>query len=235
MDSPGSTEDQARPRVPASPENSALSTSGSARSSTTECQDNVELEPRMDPQSLPRISTDSDHDLWKLATPGPTPIKDGFHIHEQNDASLATTTTTITSPAEDALTTAQQADILTPSPSTSPASSVRAPSPLSFANFPDRLGLREAGIATHFRLAQPFTRTRQTMRTITGKLSIIASRGYPRTDHAPTRPTKPSLRHRRYSVDVLTRNWDSDSRHGWKQEFPEVCTRFFMRKRTDRL
>jgi hypothetical protein len=55
--------------------------------------------------------------------------------------------------------------------------------------------------------------TLQMMRATSTTMDLTASRGFQREGLVPTRQTKPSMRSRRYSIDVSTgKNWGKDHR-----------------------
>jgi hypothetical protein len=94
-----------------------------------------------------------------------------------------------------------------PTPSSSAASSDRAPSPLNFENIYIRVG--KSAKESHHKRARIFPKTRELMCYFTGKVSVIASRGFER-GRLPTRQTKPPLLKRRHSIDVNTSNgWNT--------------------------
>lgn len=86
-------------------------------------------------------------------------------------------------------------------PSSTAPSSCRAPSPLTFENFPSRVYDAKDEYVQRGKL---YTKTRQMMRSNNGRVSVVASRGYQREAHVPTQRTQPALLKRRYSVDVNT-------------------------------
>jgi hypothetical protein len=82
-----------------------------------------------------------------------------------------------------------------------------APSPLTFENFYIRVG--KSAKEAHLKRTNIFPKTRELMSYFTGKVSVIASRGFER-GRLPTRQTKPPLLKRRHSIDVNTSNgWNT--------------------------
>ena len=56
-------------------------------------------------------------------------------------------------------------------------------------------------------------------------MRVTASRGHHRLGYAPTRLTRPALLSRRYSIDVVTKNWDDWQGRGWDEDdLMEVCS-----------
>jgi hypothetical protein len=110
--------------------------------------------------------------------------------------------------------------LLTPA-STAPPSD-RASSPIApfFANFDSQ---RKGAIHQHYRRARIFPKTRELMYSFSGKMLVVASRGFGR-GRLPTRQTKPPLLKRRHSIDVNTTNsWGT----WWAANFkaPEIEVR----------
>jgi hypothetical protein len=109
-----------------------------------------------------------------------------------------------------------------PTPSTSPLSSGRVPSPETFSQWTDLP--KEA----HHKRGQIFARTHQVMRHKTDRMLVNASRGYEREGHVPTNFTQPPLLKRRYSLDIVTKNWrkkynfHTSHLRGWAAEDIEV-------------
>ncbi|KAF2125767.1 hypothetical protein P153DRAFT_399908 [Dothidotthia symphoricarpi CBS 119687] len=101
-------------------------------------------------------------------------------------------------------------------PTTYNGSSVKAPSPL----INERLAtqLRSARVKYYSR-THVFSKTRQMMSGKTEKMFVIASRGFERAEHVPTKWTTPPLLKRRHSIDVTTKDWGQRSRTGWFVDF----------------
>lgn len=120
-------------------------------------------------------------------------------------------------PAADSTTTGSSSSTPSPvlegtkTPSTSTSSEPpRAPSPPKGKVCAKWTDDKWSGVAkeAHYKRTQVFGRTRQMMRDKSRNMIVMASRGYGRSGHVPTKFTKPRLHKRRYSVDVLTLNRD---------------------------
>lgn len=97
----------------------------------------------------------------------------------------------------------------------------RAPSPISFDNWGSRIDVAKDA---HYKRARIFGKTRQTMRQRTCKMIVHASRGFQRSEYVPTKKTAPPLLKRRYSIDVITRDWKFGSTIDWQDKIGmQVC------------
>jgi hypothetical protein len=102
--------------------------------------------------------------------------------------------------------------------------SERAPSPISINNWSSRMKVNKDA---RYKSAGIFRNTRQMMHRKTKNMIVHASRGFQRASYVPTKTTSPRLRSRRYSIDVLTKYWESES--GWQEEENmKVCYTDFL-------
>ncbi|KAH7351455.1 hypothetical protein BKA66DRAFT_575549 [Pyrenochaeta sp. MPI-SDFR-AT-0127] len=106
-------------------------------------------------------------------------------------------------------------------PSNTAPSPDRALSRLISQSFP---GQNKDAKHTHYKRGRIFVKTQQRMQMKTKKMSVIASRGHGRANYVPSRRTRPPLLKRRYSIEVITKNWENWKKPGWEQgDSAEVC------------
>lgn len=101
-----------------------------------------------------------------------------------------------------------------PTPATTAPSSERVHSPITFENFPARI---KSAKDAHYKRGNIFAKTRQMLRSQTTKTIVVSARGHERAGYVPMMRTRPALHKRRYSVDIVTKNWNDWKQLGWEQ------------------